>query len=530
MKTAKKLITLVLAFVLVLGLVACIDTNDPSTPGTNPGTNPGTTKDPVVLEWYYRGNGVQKDTKRVEEEFNKLLKTFPGMEHVTVHLNCFTGAEYGKAVALAQSADQQIDILNNVYLNFVDQVRLGSYMPLDDLLADNKDLRDELPQWLWDLASVDGKIYMVPHYQRAANQEYLVIPKEYMQYADEAAIRAMCADTDRTVQEVADVLAAYVKTIQNKVGPTKYAYPIGQLFNTTHGFTHRFDNISNNVVLMENANGKVEYLFNSTDAKKAYEISAQWYDDGLIHPDYLTIKDSETNFTGKNMLNPVSYCFTMANGAGSEEIVSAQLSTTYGFDVVAIPIWNNYYIQNAWGAGGDGITAKCKNPKEAMRLLELMNTEEGAALYNMVVYGLEGVHYEKIDETHIKTLEYDGSQGGADTSYAAMKWIMGNTFHAYLNQGCADGENEIALEINESKDNAVSPLMGFRVDIKPVENEISQMTAVMKEFNATVSGGVMGTAGWQAKYDEFVNKLEAAGMSKVLAEIQRQVDAFLAGK
>jgi len=111
-----------------------------------------------------------------------------------------------------------------------------------------------------------------------------------------------------------------------------------------------------------------------------------------------------------------------------------------------------------------------------------------------------------------------------------MKWIMGNTFHAYLNQGCADGENEIALEINESKDNAVSPLMGFRVDIKPVENEISQMTAVMKEFNATVSGGVMGTAGWQAKYDEFVNKLEAAGMSKVLAEIQRQVDAFLAGK
>lgn len=281
---------------------------------------------------------------------------------------------------------------------------------------------------------------------------------------------------------------------------------------------------------MENANGKVEYLFNSTDAKKAYEISAQWYDDGLIHPDYLTIKDSETNFTGKNMLNPVSYCFTMANGAGSEEIVSAQLSTTYGFDVVAIPIWNNYYIQNAWGAGGDGITAKCKNPKEAMRLLELMNTEEGAALYNMVVYGLEGVHYEKIDETHIKTLEYDGSQGGADTSYAAMKWIMGNTFHAYLNQGCADGENEIALEINESKDNAVSPLMGFRVDIKPVENEISQMTAVMKEFNATVSGGVMGTAGWQAKYDEFVNKLEAAGMSKVLAEIQRQVDAFLAGK
>ena len=58
---------------------------------------------PVTLEWWYRGNGVQKDTEMVEDAFNELLQTYPGMENVTVHFNCYTGGEYKNSVILAQS-------------------------------------------------------------------------------------------------------------------------------------------------------------------------------------------------------------------------------------------------------------------------------------------------------------------------------------------------------------------------------------------------------------------------------------------
>lgn len=537
MRNVKKWLALGLSVMMILGVVACgndaeVSNTDTSGTETQQSSTEGVSseveevKEPITLEWWYRGNGIQKDTELVEAEFNKLLQTFPGMEHVTVNFNCFVSADYKNAVALAQSADQQIDILNTVSLNFVDQVKLGSFISLNDLLEDNQALYNELPEWLWDLGSVDGEIYMVPHYQRAANMEYLVIPKEYMdKYGDEEAIRALCTDTDRTVEEVAKVLEEFVTAVQAGEGSTKYMYSLGQSFTHEHGFVRRRDNISNSFVLFEGSD-TVEYLFTSEDAVKAYEISAEWYEKGLIHPDILTVEENE--LTGANMMNPVSYCFTLASNAGSEELVSATLSESYGFEVYAIPIWNDYFIQNNWAAGGDGITVDCENPVEALRLLELMNTEEGIELYNMIVYGLEGTHWNWVDDTHIETVEYNGTQGGVDTSYAGIKWILGNTFHAYLNQGNVDGANEIALDINESPDNVTSSIMGFRVDITSVESQIEQINAIMNEYWKTLRFGVMGTAKWEATYNEFVQKLELAGIKDVLTEIQSQVDAFKA--
>ena len=540
MRNVKRWLALGLSLMMVLGVTACgkegSAVNNSETQQSVAASNTEASseveevKEPITLEWWYRGNGIQKDTELVEAEFNKLLQTFPGMENVSVNLNCYTGADYGNAVALAQSADQQIDILNSVYLNFVDQVKMGSYISLNDLLEENEALYNELPEWLWELGAVDGEIYMVPHYQRAANQEYMVIPKEYLEkYGDEDAIRALCADTDRTVEEVAAVLEAFTTAVQAGEGKTKYMMSLGQMYTHAHGFLDRYDNISNDIVLYEDAD-KVEYLWTSEDALKAYEISAEWYDKGLIHPDRLTVEESELTY--KNMMNPVSYCFSIQNGAGSEELVSKQLSDSYGFEVVAIPIWDNYFIANAWGAGGDGITPDCENPVEALRLLELMNTEEGTELYNMVVYGLEDTHWEWVDKANnkIKTLEYDGTQGGVDASYAGIKWIMGNTFRAYLNQGCVEGENEISLDINENPDNATSSIMGFRVDISGVQTQIEQIKAVTTEYKETIRHGVLGSAKWEDTYKEYLGKLETAGLNDVIKEIQTQVDAFKAAK
>lgn len=83
-------------------------------------------KEPVNLVWWYRGNGEQKDTKMVQDALNEQLKTYPGLEHVTVELKCYTASEYKQAVTLAQSSDEQIDILNTVNLDFAEEVEKGS--------------------------------------------------------------------------------------------------------------------------------------------------------------------------------------------------------------------------------------------------------------------------------------------------------------------------------------------------------------------------------------------------------------------
>ena len=480
--------------------------------------------EPVVLEWWYRGNGIQKDTEMVEEAFNELLKTYPCMENVTVNFNCYTGSDYKNAVVLAQSADQQIDVLNTVGLSLAEEVEKGTYLGLDEYLEQNSQLKDELPDWLWELGSIDGTTYMVPNYQRAANMMYFVTPKEYMdKYGDIDTMRTAFQKKDRDIEEIAELMEDYCKAVQAGEGATKYMPPLGTSYCTQYGFADRYDTL-NGQFIKRVGSDKVEHMLLTDKAQRAYEISADWYQKGYIHPDILTIVAKD--FEGANMLNDISYIYCVNNQAGDEESVSAYYSDTYGFDVYAIPMFTNYYISNTWAAGGNGITAKCKNPDKALRLIELMTTEEGTELYNMVVYGLEGVHYEKIDDTHIKTLEYDGTQGGVDTSYAAMKWIMGNTFHAYLNQGCKDGDNELALSINENPDNTISDLMGFVARVSDISTQVEQTTAVTKEYMNTLQSGAMGDD-WKSFYDEYVSKMENAGLDDVLKELQSQVDAFL---
>lgn len=162
-----------------------------------------------------------------------------------------------------------------------------------------------------------------------------------------------------------------------------------------------------------------------------------------------------------------------------------------------------------------------------MAFINAMTQEEGKELYNLVVYGIEGVHYNKIDDTHIETLEYSGTQGGVDTSYAGIKWILGNTFNAYLNQACTDDEIEESLKLNESTDNIRSDLIGCTFKTDAVQTEIEQTTAVATEYSKPLMYGVMGSSGWEATYNDFIDKLKNAGVDAVTAELQSQVDAFL---
>ena len=536
MRNVKKWLALSLSVAMIFGMVACgndTPANNSESKITSESTvNKETSevkevpKDPVTLEWWYRGNGVQKDTETVEAAFNELLQTYPGMEHVTVNLNPYLASEYKNAVVLAQSAGQQIDLLSTVSLSFAEEVENGTYIAIDDLLAANPQVKDELPDWLWEMAKIDGSTYIVPNYQRGSNQMYFITRADYMdKYGDIEEFRSTLQKQDVDVEEVAALMEKYLLAIREGEGlATKYVEPLSIHFSTVNGFTDRFDTLTGNFILSEGSK-TVDHLLMSEDIQKAYEISAEWYEKGYVPSDIMTMNINDYRTT--NMKNDASFIYSLANGAGDEETVSAQFSAKYGFDVYSIPLFTNYFIGYTWAAGGTGITAGCENPEEAFRLLELMTTEEGTELYNMVVYGLEGVHYEKIDDTHIKTLEYNGTQAGADSSYGCMAWIMGNTFHKYLNQGCAENENAIALEINENPKNTKSELMGFVPKTADIASQLEQITAVDKEYKTALINGAMGKE-WKAYYDEYVTKMKNAGLEDVLKALQSQVDAHLA--
>ncbi|RHP33645.1 ABC transporter substrate-binding protein [Lachnotalea sp. AF33-28] len=539
MKLTRKVLALAMAFIMTLALAGCGNkstgetttaaeketTTAAASTAAQAGEGGDESKEPVKLVWWYRGNGEQKDTKMVQEALNEKLKTYPGLEHVTVELKCYTASEYKQAVTLAQSSREQIDILNTVNLDFSEEVEKGSLVPLDDLIASVDGLKDILPDWLWELGSVDGQIYMVPNYQRASNMNYLVTPTEWLEkYGDAEKIEETLKMDDSHLAEKAAVLEEYVRNVQAGEGATHYMPPMGSMVYSGFGINDFTDTIYGDYI--KDANGNTVFNKYVTEKmKQAFELSAKEYEEGLIHPDILTINSKD--FDGANMLNDVSYVFCINNQFGDSERVSQIYSTMYGMDITAIPTKEQYYIINTWGAGGNGISSSCEHPEEAIRFINAMTSEEGKELYNLMVYGIEDVHYKKIDDNHIETLEYSGTQGGVDTSYAAMKWIIGNTFNAYLNQACTDDEVELSLQLNESDSNIKSDLIGCTFKTDAIKTELEQTTAVVTEYSKPLMYGVMGS-GWESTYSDFIDKMKNAGVEKAAAELQSQVDAFLA--
>ena len=167
-----------------------------------------------------------------------------------------------------------------------------------------------------------------------------------------------------------------------------------------------------------------------------------------------------------------------------------------------------------------------------MKIIELLMTEKGKEFYNQFIWGIEGIHWEWEDKANerIKTLEFSGSQGGADTTYSTWKWNVGNTFNAWKNQAVPDGMNEFILdEVHNGKSTVTSKMMGYTWDLTGVQDQINNIRTVVSEYYGALQTGIHG-ADWEAKYNECVQKLKAAGVDTVLETLTKQYNDHQASK
>ncbi|NLM79330.1 MAG: DUF3502 domain-containing protein, partial [Ruminococcaceae bacterium] len=86
--------------------------------------------------------------------------------------------------------------------------------------------------------------------------------------------------------------------------------------------------------------------------------------------------------------------------------------------------------------------------------------------------------------------------------------------------------------IVEYNNNAVLPNhMGFVFNLEPVTNEIAACTNVVMEYRNLLRDGELESEDEvDTVVDEFIAKLEANNVQKVIDEAQSQVDAWLASR
>ena len=181
-------------------------------------------------------------------------------------------------------------------------------------------------------------------------------------------------------------------------------------------------------------------------------------------------------------------------------------------------------------ATGTSIPFTAKEPERAMMFMNWLVTKDEKAIefYNLYAYGIEGKHYEW-NEDHTEITVFGGSgQATSDFDWGQRPWMMGTLLNAY---SCAVYPADYYQELIElQKDAPTSPLLGFNFDYTDVETEYNLLSSISKEYGGMLSQGYLGVDGWEAKYDEYKDKMYAAGLQDVIDAIQEQVTEFVTSK
>lgn len=461
----------------------------------------------VTLKYIMSGPGRQKDSQEVWAVFNEKLHEY--LPNVNVEFDVIAMADYKQTYLLMQTGKEQMDIVNTYGLDFWQEIENGSFLEISDLLDENgKEIKEVLPDWLFDYMKVDGELYGVPSYQMLSNERCLVMQKEYAdKYLDTEALKNEMHSSDYFTDKTAEMLDSYLE----KLAADGKIYYGANIYNEAP--MKGYESMLDNFVIDSNTN-KIAYKFETEAMKKQYERHARWFKNGWIRQDALSYT-TEGNVRGYKD-GYVLY----------DDIYSPWRADTIskdGTEFITIPFRDYYFIDSKNAAGGTAISASSKHPKEAMQVINLLQTNK--ELYNLLVYGIEGRHYTKTGEETIET-PY-GEQGNSSDDYGIYKWIIGNTELAYVTQAQPNAEEYkkwVFQDVNKSEHR--SRFIGLTIDTEKIADNISQLTAIKGEYMKTLASGALGDE-WEAYYNEWMDKANAAGMQEVKAEIQKQVDEFL---
>ncbi|MGO4697365.1 ABC transporter substrate-binding protein [Paenibacillus sp. 2TAB26] len=511
MKTTKAALLLkCFALMLCLAMIAACSNNGntPANPSTNePSKTAETTPDATAsaepslpeakLTFIYPVSANPgPDQKLVNDEINKYLKE---KINATVVLKPLTFDEYEPKLNAMLAAGEEFDLawsskgwLGN-YQPYIDR---GAYLEItDDMISKYApEARANIPDKFWpDMLAVDGKVYGFPIYQVAAKTKSLIIQKRFIDKYN--------LDVS-TIQSYKDI-EPFLKTLkENEPG----IIPLGLAQNSWGLYSDRTKVGDGLVLSYAKDDASLGYIgtLQTLDEKKGYyDDMRRWYQAGYINEDAPIIQNIN-DLKGKGNV-AVSLEFTSKPGGEVGE-----MAINGGNEVVYAPIADSYFTGIAGAM--HVINKSSKNPERTLMLINLLNTD--SYLYNLICNGIEGKHYNRVDDKNIEPIKDSGYAPNGD-------WVFGNQFNAFLKPGQAADTWERTIALNDSA--LVPATNGFGVNEENIKAEIANVTAVNNEYQAALESGSVDPAKELPKYKD---KLIASGQEKIQTEIAAQWDKF----
>lgn len=508
----KKLLALFLAAVMVFSFASCGKKTVQETDLSKP----------ITLHWLMPGPGIQQDAAKVWAKFNEELHKKKGFENVTVEIEVIPFSDYSQKFLLMRTSDEPMDIVQTYTLDYATEYRNGSFLDLTDYLQFAETSLKELPDWVVDMGKVDGQQAIIPNYQKMVAAPWsITLPKDLAdKYADVDAISKSVLESDIVGDETFNEMMKYAEKVKaaGELGTGYTGIPVKGFDSLIKQFVYRtYTDNSKGVKVEFSSTAEGSWNYNWKTKNEAYKK-------GYVRKDALSAKSDDSNGIKGGNINWQSQAWH-----DSTPFVN---TTSYDIPVVQIPLSKTFFIPYQPAAGGFAIASNSQYPDVAMKIIDLMQSKEGMDLYNLMVYGIEGEHYDVIEDLadgdkYIKPRDYE-EEGTSSARYGLPKWVVGNAKNAYVTANQEKNFKEFIYDyMNEGKDTKTSPLMGFAPNTDPIEVKLQQVNAVHTEYGNVLGAGVTE---FQPYYDEYIKKVKLAGSDDIVAELQKQVDEFYKNK
>lgn len=415
------------------------------------------------------------------------------------------------------AGQDEIDLIFDApWLHMNQMIAQGYYEELTDLLDQyGQNILRTRPQEMWDANKFDGMIMGVPLGLFFQQPHGWIVRQDLR---EELGFEALTTYDD-VVEYAYAVKQAYPDM-----------YPLGfdgNYSNIQYGFVNwkMLDDSDTNIrftqalpaslmLYYRNNDGIVHNLFEEIDPKieTALGEARQFYLDGLINPDILSIKFPYDDFynTGRAAVAPIrlfsnSRSTSQLNnlralGGESEPVV---LATEEKGNVVSNFVMDNFIC----------LTEISENKEMSIRFLDWVNADSDN--YNLVEHGIPGEDWERVGDNQWRNIT------GAEFGWQAycLSW---NPLYNLLPE--ADDPKAIEMQrlIADASYFVAGVTTGFSFNSEPVKNEIAQYQGIEAKYYPAMMNGVLDPNDAMANF-----RAEAAALLRsIQTELQRQIDEF----
>ncbi|WP_238392663.1 extracellular solute-binding protein [Paenibacillus antri] len=474
------------------------------------GVSPATSATPTTLSIMVPGDRSPDFDLVMEEAERRMAEE--GL-HLDIRMEFVPWNDFGTRSEVALASGEEIDLIFDApWLHLNEMIASGYYEPLDVMLEQyGETIVAKRPRQMWDANRSAGRVMAIPLGVSHVMSHSYFVRKDIRESLGVPPIR--------TYEELLR-FAYLVKEKAPEVVPLIAGGTRSQQLYSQAAFRHYFDDTdirptqaldSSLMLYYRHNDGKVHNAFKEPDSpvRQWVEEARRLYVDGIMHKDVLGIKDfQEPGASGAVAIFPTGsfHVGELAQEKLRETVPDGELESVTFFDdtpganVSDFGQWN--FI---------AVPVVSKHKEEAVRFLNWANEKRN---YDLLAYGLQGMHWEPLGGNKFKLLNTGYNQ-------PAFVWIWNPTDDRLLADDART--EELTRFIRDADNFTPDVLTGFEFDGSSVQAELDRYNRIEAEYYTPLFNGVIDPASaWAAFEAEAGPALEA-----IERELQRQADAFM---